>query len=277
MSTSITTRQEFIDYTFRSLGAPVIQINIDPQQAEDRLDEALDYMQDRHFDFNQRALFVKEITSDDINKQYFDVSTFGSAIGAQLKTKSDGSTAYWPLASDIVTVNKAFPTGNAVGDYIFDLRYQLTLFDFFGLYMNQSGFSTGPMGSYIEGMSYLQLVNDVFNYPSAFTYSKTTTRLFLETDYTKLSASQFLLIEAYVRIDPELYPLVWNDRIFKRYYSALLKKQWAQNLMKFSGVPLPGGAQLNAGAIMQDAVRELAEIDTSLLKTMELPVDPFIG
>ena len=231
MSTSITTRQEFIDYTFRSLGAPVIQINVDPQQAEDRLDEALDYMQERHFDFNQRALFVKEITSADINLQYFDVSTFGNAIGAQLKTKSDGSTGYWPVASDIVTVNKAFPTGNAVGDYIFDLRYQLTLFDFSGL----------------------------------------------ETDYTKLSASQYLLIEAYVRIDPDLYPLVWNDRIFKRYYSALLKKQWAQNLMKFSGVPLPGGAQLNAGAIMQDAVRELAEIDTSLLKTMELPVEPFIG
>jgi hypothetical protein len=274
---SITTRQEFIDYTFRSLGAPVVQINIDQQQAEDRLDEALDYMNERHFDFNQRALFVHQITGDDVARKYFDTSTFGPALGAQVRTLYDGSTGYWPVADDILTVNKAFPTGNAVGDYIFDLRYQLTLFDFFGLYMNQSGFSNGPMGAYMEGMSYLKLVNDVFNYPSSFTYTKTTNRLFLETDYSKLVSSQFLLIEAYVKVDPDLYPKIWQDRIFKRYYSALLKKQWAQNLMKFAGVPLPGGAKLDAPAIMQEAVRELAEIDLNLLKTHELPIDPFIG
>jgi hypothetical protein len=274
---SITTRQEFIDYTFRSLGAPVVQINIDQQQAEDRLDEALDYMNERHFDFNQRALFVHQITENDVTRKYFDTSTFGPALGAQVRTLSDGSTGYWPVAADILTVNKAFPTGNSVGDYIFDLRYQLTLFDFFGLYMNQSGFSNGPMGAYMEGMSYLKLVNDVFNYPSSFTYTKTTNRLFLETDYSKLVSSQFLLIEAYVKVDPDLYPKIWQDRIFKRYYSALLKKQWAQNLMKFAGVPLPGGAKLDAPAMMQEAVRELAEIDLNLLKTHELPIDPFIG
>jgi hypothetical protein len=274
---SITTRQEFIDYTFRSLGAPVVQINIDQQQAEDRLDEALDYMNERHYDFNQRALFVHQITDSDIARKYFDTSTFGPALGAQVRTLSDGSTGYWPVAGDILTVNKAFPTGNAVGDYIFDLRYQLTLFDFFGLYMNQSGFSSGPMGAYMEGMSYLKLVNDVFNYPSSFTYTKTTNRLFLDTDYSSLASSQFLLIEAYVKVDPDLYPKIWEDRIFKKYYSAMLKKQWAQNLMKFAGVPLPGGAKLDAPAIMQEAVRELAEIDIVLLKTHELPIDPFIG
>jgi len=274
---SITTRQEFIDYTFRSLGAPVIQVNIDQQQAEDRLDEALDYMNERHFDFNQRALFVHQITQQDMLLKHFDTSTFGPALGAQVRTMANGSTGYWPAADDILTVNKAFPTGNAVGDYIFDLRYQLTLFDFFGLYMNQSGFSSGPMAAYMEGMSYLKLVNDMFNYPSSFTYTKTTNRLFLDTDYSKLSASQFLLIEAYVRVDPDLYPKVYDDRIFKKYYSAMLKKQWAQNLMKFSGVPLPGGAKLDAPAIMQEAIRELAEIDNVLLKTHELPIDPFIG
>jgi len=274
---SISTRQEFIDYTFRALGAPVVQINVDPQQAEDRLDEALSYMNDRHFDFNNRALFVKQLDSNDINLRYVDVTQFGNALGAQLKTYPDGSTGYWPNANDIVTISKCYPAGNVVGDYIFDLRYQLTLFDFFGLYFNQTGFSSGPMASYMEGMSYLKLVNDVFNYPSSFTYTKTTQRLFLDTDHSKLLPNGYLLIEAYVKIDPELYPAVWDDRIFKNYYKALLKKQWAQNLLKFSGVPLPGGAQLNAPAIMQEAVRELAEIDNVLLKTHELPVDPLIG
>ena len=274
---SIATRQEFIDYTFRSLGSPVVQINVDPQQAEDRLDEALDYMNERHFDFNSRALFLKQITNNEINLKYFDVDTFGNALGAQIKTMPDGSTGYWPTAADIVTISKCYPAGNVVGDYIFDLRYQLTLFDFFGLYFNQSGFSSGPMAAYMEGMSYLKLVNDVFNYPSSFTYTKTTNRLFLDTDNSKLMPNGYLLVEAYVKIDPDLYPKAWNDRIFKKYYSALLKKQWAQNLLKFSGVPLPGGAQLNAPAIMQEANREIAEIDAVLLKTHELPIDPMIG
>jgi hypothetical protein len=272
-----TTRQEFIDYTYRHLGAPVVQINVDQQQAEDRLDEALLYMSERHFDFNNRALFAYAITPTDLTNRYFDVTTFGNALGAQLKTKADGSTGYWPRAEDIVTVSKCYPAGNVVGDYIFDLRYQLTLFDFFGLYFNQTGFSSGPMASYMEGMSYLKLVNDVFNYPSSFTYSKTTNRLMLDTDYSKISPSGYLMIEAYVKVDPDLYPKVWEDRIFKKYYAALLKKQWAQNLLKFSGIPLPGGASLNAPAIMQEAVREMSEIDTILLKTHELPVDPMIG
>jgi hypothetical protein len=57
----------------------------------------------------------------------------------------------------------------------------------------------------------------------------------------------------------------------------MLKKQWAQNLMKYAGMPLPGGAQLNAGAMMADAIRELDAIEVMLLKTQELPVDPLIG
>jgi hypothetical protein len=274
---AISTRQEFIDFTYRALGAPVLQINIDPQQAEDRLNEALEYMYERHFEFNNRALFVKQVTQADISKRYFEVADFGNALGAQQKTYPDGSTGLWPASSDIVTVTKCYPAGNVVGDYIFDLRYQLTLFDFFGLYFNQTGFSSGPMATYMEGMSYLKLVNDVFNYPSSFTYNRTTQRLFLDTDHSKILNGSYLLIETYVKLDPSLYPQAWNDRVFQKYYAALLKKQWAQNLSKFAGVPLPGGASLNAAAMMQDAVREIAEIDGVLLRTHELPVDPMIG
>jgi hypothetical protein len=273
---AVTTRQEFIEYTLRHLGHPVIQINVDIQQLEDRLDEALEYMWDRHFDFNNRALFVHQIDQTDIVNQSFDVSTFGNALGAQLKTVN-GVTGYWPVASDIRTISKVFAPSDQVGDYIFDLRYQMTLFDFFGLYFNQSGYPMGPMASYMESMSYLKLVNDVFNYPMSFTYSKTTDRLYLETDNSKLSATKYLMIEAYVKVDPDQYPKIWSDRVFKLYYAALVKKQWAQNLMKFAGMPLPGGAQLNSAALMSEANRELAEINETLLKTQELPVDPMIG
>jgi hypothetical protein len=129
----------------------------------------------------------------------------------------------------------------------------------------------------MESMSYVKLVNDVFNYPVSFTYTKTTDRLFLDTDHSKVDSSRFLMVEAYVKISEDGYPKIWQDRIFKKYFAAVLKKQWAQNLMKFTGMPLPGGAQLNAPAIMQEAMREIQEIEQQLLKNYELPVDPLIG
>ena len=252
-----TTKQEFIDYCLRTLGAPVLQINVDPQQVEDRLEEALEYMHERHFDFNQRALFAYKLTPLDIANRYINTTALGNAIGAQQRTLADGSTEMWPKATDIRTISKVFAPNASVGDYMFDLRYQLTLFDFFGLYYNQSGTPMGPIASYMESMSYVKLVNDVFNYPMSFTYTRTTDRLFLDTDFTKLQAEGYMMIEAYVEVDTDLYEKVWKDRIFQRYFTAMLKKQWGQNLIKFAGVPLPGGAQLNAAAILNEAISDL--------------------
>jgi hypothetical protein len=272
-----TTKQEFIDYCLRTLGAPVLQINIDPQQVEDRLEEALEYMHERHFDFNQRALFAYKLTPLDIANRYINTTALGNAIGAQQRTLSDGSKEMWPKATDIRTISKVFAPNSSVGDYMFDLRYQLTLFDFFGLYYNQSGTPMGPIASYMESMSYVKLVNDVFNYPMSFTYTRTTDRLFLDTDFTKLQAEGYMMIEAYVEVDTDLYEKVWKDRIFQRYFTAMLKKQWGQNLIKFAGVPLPGGAQLNAAAILNEAISDLKELELMLTKTQELPVEPQIG
>jgi len=274
---AISTRQDFIDFTYRKLGAPVIQINVDAEQAQDRLDESLEYMFERHFNFNERCQFIVPVTPETLVNKYFDVTKFGYAMGAQLVTSSEtGMTAYWPTANDIRTISQVYRPGNLVGDYMFDLRYQMTLFDFFGLYFNQGGLAQGPLATYMEAMTYLSTIDDLFNYPSAFTYTSTTQRLFIETE-TSIFQTAYLMVEAYVRINPEYYPKVWDDRIFQRHYAALLKKQWAQNLMKFAGIPLPGGAQINAGAMMQDAVRELEAIEAMLLKTQELPVDMQIG
>ena len=273
---AITTQQEFIDFAFRRLGAPVLQVNIDPQQAIDCLSESLDYMRERHFDFTERAQFVVPVTNTDITNKYFDVSNFGMAIGAKLYTGTSGGTGYWPVASDIRTITAVNAPSSQVGDYMFDLRYQLTLFDFFGLYFNQ-GAAANPMGQYMEAMSYIALINDVFNYPASFQHTRTTNRLFLETDYSKLQNSQYILVEATVQINPDYQPKIWEDRIFQKHYRALLKQQWAQNLSKMTGVPLPGGAMMNAAAMSQEANRELDIIEATLLKTHELPLDPLIG
>jgi hypothetical protein len=129
----------------------------------------------------------------------------------------------------------------------------------------------------MEAMSYLEGINDVFNYPMAFTYAKTTNRLWLDVDWKTLNGSSYVLIEAYTKINENLYPKVWDDRIFRKYFIALLKKQWAQNLSKFNGIPLPGGASINSAAIMSEALKEIAEVDAELRKAYEPPIDPMIG
>ena len=106
---------------------------------------------------------------------------------------------------------------------------------------------------------------------------KTTDRLFLENEWSSIKQNSYMMVEAYVQVNADYYPKIWSDRIFQRYYAAMLKKQWAQNLMKFAGIPLPGGASINSAAIMQDAQKELDVIEATLLKTHELPIEPMIG
>ena len=128
-----------------------------------------------------------------------------------------GGTAYWPAASDIRTITKVYSPGSQPSDYMFDLRYQMTLFDFFGLYFNQGGLAQGPMATYMESMQYISLINDVFNYPVSFTYTRTTNRLFLETQWSQLQNGNYLMVDAYVQVNPDLYPQICNGRIFLRH------------------------------------------------------------
>ena len=188
-----------------------------------------------------------------------------------------GSTGGWPNGTDVLTISKIYPITSTVGDYIFDLRYQLSMQDFFGIFFNQGIAPYGALANYEMARSYIQSIEYTFAYPCSFTFSKATSRLFLELGKDRLKAGNYILLEAYVGIDINQYPKIWRDRIFKRYYTAMLKKQWAQNLMKFSGVPLPGGAQLNAPALMQDALREIQEIEDDITKMYEFIPDIQIG
>jgi hypothetical protein len=263
-----TNKQEFIAYCRGALGEPVVNVNVGATQADDRLTDCLNFLMERHFDFAQRALFSHKITQAEINQKYIDTDTIENALG---------STGGWPAGSDIMTISRIYPITSTVGDYIFDLRYQLSMQDFFGIFFNQGIAPYGALANYEMARSYIQTIEHTFAYPCSFTFSKATSRLFLEIGKERLKAGNYILLEAYVAIDIDQYPKIWRDRIFKRYYIAMLKKQWAQNLMKFSGVPLPGGAQLNAPALMQDALREIQEIEDNITKMYEPIPDIMIG
>ena len=263
-----TNRDEFIAYCRRALGEPVIAVNVGATQADDRLNDCLDYLSEKHFDFVHRALFNHKLTDTEITSGYINTDNFGAALGA---------TGGWPSGTDILTITKVYPITSTVGDYIFDLRYQLSMQDFFGIFFNQGVAPYGALANYEMARSYISTIENTFSYPCSFTFSKATSRLFLETGKDRLKAGGYVLFEAYVALDVTKYPKIWKDRIFKRYYTATLKKQWAQNLMKFAGVPLPGGASLNAPALMTDALREIQEIEDTITKMYEPPPDMLIG
>lgn len=263
-----SNKEEFIAYCRRALGEPVIQVNVGATQADDRLTDCLNYLTEKHFDFVHRALFSYKITQNDITRQYIDTASLGDALGA---------TGGWPNGQDVLTISKVYPITSTVGDYIFDLRYQLSMQDFFGIFFNQGIAPYGALANYEMARSYLSTIEYTFAYPCSFTFSKATERLFLELSKDRLKAGNYILLEAYVAIDINQYPRIWRDRIFKRYYIAMLKKQWAQNLMKFANVPLTGGASINAPALMQDALREIQEIEDKITQMYEPPPDMQIG
>ena len=263
-----TNKEEFISYCRRALGEPVVNINVGATQADDRLTDCLNYLMEKHFDFVHRALFSYQLKQIDIDRKYIDTGDLGVALGA---------TGGWPGAENILTVSKVYPMTSTVGDYIFDLRYQLSMQDFFGIFFNQGIAPYGALASYEMARSYIQTIEHTFAYPVSFTFSKVTERLFLEIGKERLKPGNYILLETYVSIDIDKYPRIWKDRIFKRYYIAMLKKQWAQNLMKFSNVPMVGGAQMNAPALMSDALREIQEIEDKITQMYEPPPDIQIG
>lgn len=264
---TITTKEQLIEYSFRQLGKPVVDINVDYQQAEDRLDDALQYFIERHFDGVEKAYFKYEVTQEDIDNSYVDTDALPAVNGA------DG-----PTGKDIVSVVKVFQFGDFSTINMFDVRYQMALSDYFGINRGLGGNSSLGLASYDSTKRYINLIEDMFQPEKAIRFSKVRNKLFMDTNWSEeLDPGEFLIIEAYVALDPEKYGEIYNDRYLKRYFTALLKKQWGQNLSKFDNVQLPGGVVLRGGQIVQEANMEIQQIEQEIFTNYELPVDFMTG
>jgi hypothetical protein len=263
---SITSRDGLIDYALRKLGAPVIEINIDRQQAEDRVDEALQFFNERHFDGVERVFFSHELTADDITNRYI--------LTDDLATPKGFPTG-GPTGRDIVSVTKVFQFGPLKGiDSMFDVRYQMALNDYFGINTGLGYQSALGLASYDSAKRYISMISDFFQPEKEIRFSKVTNRLLIDGDLSQSTESgDYLIIEAYAALDPETFNEIYNDRMLKRYVTALLKKQWGSNLSKFAGVQLPGGVQLNGPQIYAEALQEIQIIEQEFYSQYELPID----
>ncbi len=245
------SRQSLIDYVMRSLGDPVIEINIDPEQQEDRVDEALQYYQEFHSDATLRTYLKHEVTADDVTNQYIS------------------------LDSSITYVSRLFPIkGGAVTKDFFDIKYQLHLNDIANLHTYM-----GDLAYYEQMQQYLSLIDMKLNGTPQVQFSRRENRLYIHGDFEDkdIEKDDYIVAEVYKILDPDTNTSIYNDRWLKEYTTALFKRQWGSNLIKFEGMTLPGGVTLNGRQIFEDAQQDLERLRESIRLEHEFPSDFFMG
>jgi hypothetical protein len=275
------SRQGLIDYCLRRLGAPVLEINVDDDQIDDLVDDALQYFQERHFDGVERMYLKYKITQADIdrgrgrNSDGVGVTTTTATSNvAGIGTVSYNfyeTSNYIQIPDSVIGIEKIFKFDtSSISGGMFSIKYQLFLND---LYY----FNSVELLQYAMVKSYLEDIDFLLTTDKQLRFNKRQNRLYLDLDWASQSKDQYIVIDCYRILDPNTFTNVYNDSFIKKYLTALIKKQWGQNLIKFKGVKLPGGVELNGREIYEDAEKELEDIKQRMTLEYELPPYDFIG
>jgi hypothetical protein len=276
-----STRQELIDYCLRKLGYPVLEINVDEDQIDDLVDDAIQYFNERHFDGVERMYLKYKITEEDVNRGKATgtngvgiVTTSGSSTISGLGTITSNfyeNSNFIQVPDSIIGIEKVFKFDtSSISGGMWSIKYQLFLND---LYY----FNSVELLQYAMVKTYLEDIDFLLSTDKQIRFNKRQNRLYLDIDWGSKAKDTFLVIDCYRALDPNSFTKVYNDSFLKKYLTSLIKKQWGQNLIKFQGVKLPGGIELNGRQLYDDAVRELDEIKNDMARSYELPPYDFIG
>lgn len=241
------TRNDFKEYCLRRLGKPVIEINVDDDQVEDRIDEALRYFWDYHFDGSDKTYYKHQVTADDKTNRYITLPE--NIIGAV----------------NIFDIGDALNTNN-----MFNIRYQIALNDLYTL-------TSVSMVPYYMAIQHIQFLEHILVGKQPIRYNRHKDRLYVDMDWDKLNTGNYLIVEAYEVVDPDTYTDAWGDRWLTRYCTALIKRQWGNNLKKFNGMQMPGGLTFNGQQIYNEAENEINELEKEMIINYSLPVTDMIG
>ena len=276
-----SSREGLIDYAKRQLGFPVLEINVADEQFQDLLDDAIQIYQERHYDGIARMYLKYKITQDDIDRGQarggdstlgISTTTTTSTVGLSTTFDLEENNNYIQMPPSVIGVNQIFKVrSDTVYDGLFNIRYQLFLNDLYA-------FGSIDLLQYSMVQTKLEDITFLLNPNVRYRFNIRQDRLYIDIDWgAAVNVGDYLVIDCFRILDPDDFTKVYNDQFLKRYFTALCKKQWGQNLIKFQGVQLPGGIQLNGRQIYDDGVRELDEIRSKMATDYEMPPLDMIG
>ena len=277
-----STRTQFIDYCKRQLGAPVLEINVADEQIEDIVDDAIQYFQERHFDGVAQTYMKYKVTQGDIDRGkgpgsdgivgLTTTSATADIAGTETQFDYTENSNYLAIPPEIIGCTKVFhfDGSNTITNNMFSVKYQLFLNDIY--YWGATELLT-----YAMTKTYLEDINFLLTTEKQIRFNQRQDRLYLDIDWSSMTKGDYLIIDCFRAMNPNDYTRVWNDSFLKPYTVALIKRQWGQNLIKFAGVKLPGGTELNRRQIYDDAEKELTRIREIMSNTYELPPLDMIG
>lgn len=242
------SKEQLKDWCLRQLGHPVIEINVDDDQVEDRIDEAFQYFRDFHYDGVEKYYLKHQVTeTDKINR-------------------------YIPITDNIIGVTRIFPVGSTNASVnMFDLRYQLRLHELYD-------FTSTSYVNYVLTMQHIRTLDLLFSGETPIRFSRHTNKLHIDWNWEyDIEIGEWIIIESFIVIDPDQYNDVYNDRMLKKLATAYIKKQWGANMSKFAGMQLPGGITMNGVQIFQDAVAEIKELEEEIRTTFQEPPQFLMG
>jgi len=248
------TRQELIDHCLRRLGSPVLEVNVDDDQIEDKVDDAIQLYQEYHADATFRTYLKHQITAADVTNEYIDVP------------------------DTVLYVTKVYPFSKTFGSVnMFDIKYQMML-NSMGDFMNFAG----GMSYYYQMEQYLEFLSDILDGEPRVTHSRHQGRIYIfgewaPNQYNNLAEGDYIMFEVLSLVDPSTFADVWNDKFLKDYTTQLIKQQWGMNMSKFEGMQLPGGVTLSGAQYYQDATAELERLEEKMRNENEFPPDFFMG
>ena len=243
-----TTKATFKELCLRRLGKPVIEINVDDDQIDDRVDQALAYYHDYHFDGSQKTFLKHVVTEDDKTNKYITISN-SNVIGI----------------IDIFDIGDALSTNN-----LFNIRYQIALNDLYDL----SRYDLVPF--YMNFMN-IRFIEEILVGRQPLRYNRHVNRLHIDMDWEKLNAGDYIVAHVYEKVDGDTYSDLWGDRWLAEYATCLIKYQWGSNLSKFTGMQLPGGVQFNGADILSQAQMEKDKLEQEMINSYSLPVHDMTG
>ena len=240
-----TTKATLKSYCKRALGFGVIDINVSDDQVDDRVDEALQYFSQYHYDGVEKMYLKYKITEADITRARGNTTTTGTdTVDTSITSSFEEGNNFIPMPSSVISVINIFDFTNAVEQNMFDIRYQLRLNDLYD-------FSSTSIIHYQMTMQQLDLLSHVLVGEVPIRFNQHQNRLYLDMDWEQVSADEYLIIECYRKLNPDTYTDIYDDMYLKRYATALIKRQWGANLSKFNGVATLGGVTMNGADIFK--------------------------